>query len=65
MYHVHLNEMCSIPAYINKLEMMALTEKQQKVQVCESNPIRRIVGAKRAGNRRMDELREEVGVKKV
>ena len=30
---------CVTPAYMNKLEMMALTEKQQeKVQVCEKQP---------------------------
>ena len=43
---------------------MALTEKQQvKVQVCENNWIRRIVGVKRADKRKMDELRVEVRVK--
>ena len=41
----------------------ALTEKQEKVQVCEINLVRRIVGDKRADKRRMDELRVEVGVK--
>ena len=30
---------CVSPAYMNTLEMMALTEKQQeKVQVCETQP---------------------------
>ena len=43
---------------------MALTEKQQeKVHVCENNWMRRIVGVKRVGKRRLDELRVEVGVK--
>ena len=41
---------------------MTLTEKQQKEQVCENNWIRRIVGEKIA-DKRMDELRVEVGVK--
>ena len=42
---------------------MTLTEKHQKAQVCESNWIRRIVGVKRAENRRIVELRVEFGVK--
>ena len=43
---------------------MALTEAQwEKVQVCETNLVRRIVGVKRADKRRTDELRVEVGVK--
>ena len=36
---------------------MALTEKQQKVQVCENDWVRIIVGVQRADKRRMDELR--------
>ena len=44
--------------------MMTLTEKQHgKMQVCENNWIRRIVGVTRADKRRMDDLREEVGVR--
>ena len=43
---------------------MAVTEKQQeKLQVCENNWVRRIAGVKRIDKRRMEELREEVGVK--
>ena len=46
------------------LESMALIEKkQQKVQVCKNTWIRRIVVVKRADERRMNELRMEVGVK--
>ena len=47
------------------LETMALTEKQQKkVPVfCENNQMRRIVGAKRADKRKLDELRGDVRVK--
>ena len=41
-----------------------LTEKQQKVQVCENNWIRRIVGVKTVDKRRMDEMRVEVEVKR-
>ena len=44
------------------LKTMALLEKQQKVQVCENNWVRRIVEVKRVDKRRMDELRIEVGV---
>ena len=29
---------CVIPAYMNALETMALTEKQQEEQVCEKQP---------------------------
>ena len=49
--------------YMTALETMALTEKQQKVQICENNLVRRIVALKRTDKRRMGELRVEVGVK--
>ena len=40
---------CVIPAYMNALETMALTDKQlQKVKVCENNLVCRIDGIKRA-----------------
>ena len=39
---------CVTPAYINALRMMALTEKQQKVQVCKKQPGKIIIGVKRA-----------------
>ena len=54
---------CVTLAYMCGIEMMALTEKQQKVQICENNWIRRIKGVKREDKRRMEELRVEVGVK--
>ena len=55
---------CVTPAYMNALDTMALTEKQQeKVPVCENNLVRRTVGAKGADMRRMDKLKVEVGVK--
>ena len=38
---------CVTLAYLYGLETMALTEKQEMVQVCENNWIRRIVGVKR------------------
>jgi len=38
------------------LEALALTERQhEKVQVCENKWMKRIMGVKRAGKRRMDE----------
>ena len=49
---------------MNALKTMALTEKQQvKVQVCKNTLVKRIVGAEGVVNRRLDELRVEVGVK--
>jgi len=44
-------------------DAMALTEKQEKVQVCETNLVRKIVGVKKANKRRTNELNVEVGVK--
>ena len=50
---------CVTPAFMNALETMALTEKQQeKVQVFENNLVRRIMGADK---RRVNELRKDVG----
>ena len=44
---------CVIPAYMNGLETMALTEKQQeKIQVCEKLPGKIIVGVKTADKRK-------------
>ena len=41
-----------------------MTEKQQeRLQVCENNWVRRIAGVKRIEKQRIEELREEVGVK--
>ena len=54
---------CVTPAYMNAPETVALTEKQQEVQVCENNRVRRSVGVKRVDKRRMDEVRVEVGMK--
>ena len=56
--------LCVTPAYMNALETLTLTEKQQeKVPVCEGNLVNRILCVKRADTRRTDELRMEVGVK--
>ena len=44
-------------------DAMRLTEKQEeKVQVCETNLVRRIIGVKRTDKRRTGELRVEVGL---
>jgi len=49
---------CVTLAHLYNLEMVALTERQhQRLQVCENNWVRRIVGVKR-----MDELQEKIGV---
>ncbi len=54
---------CATSVYLYGLETMALTERQQqRLQVWENNWVRRIVGVKRVDRRRMDELREEIGV---
>ena len=55
---------CITPAYLYGVETMAMTEtQQQRLQVCENNCVSRIAGVKRIDKRRMEELREEVGVK--
>ena len=49
---------CATLTYLYGLEMVALTERQQqRLQACENNWVRRIVGVKR-----MDELQEKIGV---
>ena len=43
-----------------------MTEQQlEKLQVCENKCVKRIAGVKRIDKRRMEELREEVGVKET
>ena len=46
-----------MPAYLDGLETVALTERQQMLQVCKNNWVRRIAGAKKVDKRMMDELR--------
>ena len=54
---------CVIPAYLYGVETVALPERQQqRLQVCENNLGRRIVGMKTVERRRMDGLREEIAV---
>jgi len=61
-YHVNLNEIAQVACFPGiQLGTMALTEKQQKILVCDNKWIRRIVGVKRADKRKMDEMR--VGMK--
>ena len=56
---------CVTPAMLYGLETLPLTEKHQhRLKVCENNWVRRIAGVKRVDRRRMDELREEVGIQK-
>ena len=55
---------CVVPASTYGLETLALSElHQHKLQVCETNWIRKIAGVRRAERRRMKDLREEVGSK--
>ena len=51
------------PAYLYGLETMAMTEKTKQNEVCGINWVRSVVGVKRVDKRRMEELREEVGVR--
>ena len=56
---------CVTPAMLYGLETLPVTDKHQhSLQVCENNWVRRIAGVKRVDRRRMDELREEVGIQK-
>ena len=56
---------CVIPAMVYGIETLPVSEKHQhRLQVCENNWVRRIAGVKRVDRRRMDELREEVGIQK-
>ncbi len=55
---------CVTPAMLYDLETLPVSEKHQHgLQVCD-NWVRRIAGVKRVDRRRMDELREEVGIEK-
>ena len=57
--------MCVTPAMYYGIDTLPVTEKHQhRLQVCENNWVRRIAGVKRVDRRRMDELREEVGIQK-
>ena len=51
--------MCVTPACLYGTETLALTELQQRLQVCENNWVRKIARVTRSDRRRMVELREE------
>ena len=55
---------CVTPACLYGTETLALTELQQRLQVCENNWVRKIARVTRADRRRMVELREETGVQR-
>ena len=55
---------CVTPACLYGTETLALTEPQQRLQVCENNWVRKIARVTRADRRRMVELREETGVQR-
>ncbi len=56
---------CMTPAMLYGLETLPVSEKHQhRLQVCENNWVRRIAEVKIMDRMRMDELREEVGIKK-
>ena len=53
------------PALLYGLEILSVSEKHQhRLQVFENKWVRWIAGVKRVDRRRMDELREEVGIQK-
>ena len=54
---------CITPAYLCGLETMAMTCKQERLQVWVHNRVRRTARVKRIDKQRMEELREEVGVR--
>ena len=56
---------CVTPAMLYGLDKIPVTEEHQhRLQVCENNWMGRIAGVKRVDRRRMDELKEEVGIQK-
>ena len=56
---------CVTPAMLYGLETLPVSEKHQhRLQVHENNWMGRIDGVKRVDRRRMDELREDVGIQK-
>ena len=56
---------CVTPAMLYGLDTLPVSEKHKhRLQVCENNWVRRVAGVKRVDRRRMDELREEVGIRK-
>ena len=57
-------ETCVVPACIYGLGTLALTERQEKIQIAENNWVRKICKVTQEDRRKMKELREEIGMKK-
>ena len=56
---------CVTPEMLYGLETLPVSEKHRhRLHVCENNWVRRIAGVKKVDRRRMDELREDVGIQK-
>ena len=55
---------CLTPSCLYGTETLAMTEQQQRLQVCENNWVRKIVRVTRADRRRMVELREKTEVQR-
>ena len=55
-------EACVVPACIYGLGTLALTERQEKMQIAENNWVRRIGKVTQEDRRKMKELREEIGM---
>ena len=51
--------MCVTMACLYSLETMELTARQQKMQVCENNWVRRAAGVKTEDRRLVEEVRED------
>ena len=57
-------EACVVPACLYALGTLALTKRQEKIQIAENNWVRRICKVTKEDRRKMEELREEIGMKK-
>ena len=54
---------CVVPACIYGLGTLALTERQEKIQIAENNWILRISKVTKEDRRKVKELREEISIK--
>ena len=57
-------EACVVPACIYGLGTLAVTLRQEKMQIAENNWIQRMCKVTQEDKRKMKELREEIGMKK-
>ena len=65
-HDIQLYALPYIPACIYGLGTLALTERQEeKIQIAENNWVRRICKVTKEDRRKMKELREEIGMKKL